>query len=69
MMITNGAGHDRQTQAALRHQEGTQQRGRDHAGAAPGRAALTLPTDDGPQSESKESPGRAAASSNPGESA
>jgi hypothetical protein len=38
---------------------------RDHAGAVPGREALTLQTDDGPRSESKESPGRAGASSNP----
>src|SRR5262245_29149345 len=36
-----GARHDRETQAALRHEEGTQQRTRDHAGAAPGREALT----------------------------
>ena len=34
-------------------------------GAVPGREALTLQTDDGPRSESKESPGRAGASSNP----
>ena len=35
--------------------------GRNHAGAAPGRKALTL------QTESKRSPGRAGAFSNPGE--
>jgi len=39
--------------------------GRDHAGAAPSREALTLQKNDGPRSESKESPGRAGASSNP----
>ena len=37
-------------------------------GLHPGREALTLQTDDGPRSESKQSPGRAGASSNPGES-
>src|SRR5262249_14698425 len=57
------ARHDRATPSALRHQESTQRRGRDHAEAAPGREALTLQTDDGPRSDSKRSPGRAGASS------